>query len=253
MLAAYKKLDIQIHDLQEQIKELPNGELSCACNGKYYKWYQCVNHTNTYIPKSNTILAKQLALKKYLCSLLDDLSHEKRAIQFYLEHHATSSKAERILLHPEYKSLLTSEFQPVSQDLITWMNSPYERNSHHPEHLVHKSSSGNLLRSKSESIIDMLLYTHKIPFRYECALSLGETTIFPDFTIRHPKTGTTYYWEHFGLMDNPTYSQNAFAKLQLYATHGILPSIHLITTYETKEHPLSFDTAETIIKQYFLE
>ena len=98
----------------------------------------------------------------------------------------------------------------------------------------------------------MLLYINKIPFRYECALHLGETTLFPDFTIRHPKTGNVYYWEHFGLMDNPAYSQNAYSKLQLYTSHGIIPSIQLITTYETKDNPLSTDIVEKIIAYYFL-
>lgn len=72
------------------------------------------------------------------------------------------------------------------------------------------------------------------------------------FTIRHPKTGEVFYWEHFGLMDNPTYSKNAYSKLQLYTNHGIIPSIQLITTYETKEHPLTAETIEKIVENYFL-
>ena len=86
-----------------------------------------------------------------------------------------------------------------------------------------------------------------IPFRYECALHLGNTTLFPDFTIRHPKTGEFFYWEHFGMIDNATYCQNMTSKLQLYTAHGIIPSIQLITTYETKEHPLSAEMVENII------
>ena len=33
--------------------------------------------------------------------------------------------------------------------------------------------------------------------------------------------------------------------------HGIIPSIHLITTYETKDSPLDIATIENIIQQYF--
>ena len=100
-------------------------------------------------------------------------------------------------------------------------------------------------------MIDMLLYQNQIPFRYECALTLGNTLLHPDFTIRHPATGEYYYWEHFGLMDQPVYASNAFSKLRLYAENGILPGIHLITTYETLEHPLSMEMVEKIIKYYF--
>lgn len=101
-------------------------------------------------------------------------------------------------------------------------------------------------------MIDMLLHTNKIPFRYECALQLGELTIYPDFTIRHPKTGQIYYWEHFGMMDHPAYSINVASKLDLYISHGIIPSIHLITTYETKDNPLSFEVISKLISHYFL-
>ena len=133
------------------------------------------------------------------------------------------------------------------------MNTPYDCKQIHPEHLIHKSSSGNLVRSKSESIIDMLLYINKIPFRYECALSLGNITLYPDFTIRHPQTKEFYYWEHFGMMDNTIYTQNTFTKLQLYISHGIFPGTNLITTFETSNNPLDIQTVERIIKQNFLE
>ena len=80
---------------------------------------------------------------------------------------------------------------------------------------------------------------HRIPFRYECELILGGAVFHPDFTIRHPRTGEIYYWEHLGGMDKTKYIHNSFARLETYAYHGIVPSINLITTYETKDHPLS--------------
>ena len=251
MLLQYTKLERQIQNLEEQIQALPSGHLNCAGNGKYLKWYHFNCHKNTYIPKKEHALAEKLALKKYLSLLLEDLLHEQRAIAFYLSQHSDISKANLLLNDAKYTDLLSSIFTPLSQELSEWVNTSYEHNPKHTELLLHKSSSGNLVRSKSESLIDTFLFLNKIPFRYECALQLGEITLFPDFTIRHPKTGAIFYWEHFGLMDNPTYSQNVFSKLQLYASHGIIPSIQLITTYETKENPLSADTVEKIITHYF--
>lgn len=251
MLTKYHQLETQILDIQKQIENLPDGELSCAVNGNYYKWYQYIKPDTIYIPKDNRTLAKQLAYKKYLRALLEDLSHEKIAIRFYLKHHKPDLKAPKILMKPEYQRLLSDEFQPLSHDMSEWMHAPYERNTSHPEHLLHKCISGNLVRSKSESIIDMLLHINKIPFRYECALHLDNTTLYPDFTIRHPQTEEFYYWEHFGLMDNPIYAQNSFSKLQLYISHGIVPGSNLITTFETSDNPLDFQTVERIINLYF--
>lgn len=194
-----------------------------------------------------------MATKKYLSALLEDLKHEKQAIQFYLRHHSESNQSEQLLQKcPEIQRLLSPYFQPISQELYEWTNAPYERNTVHPEQLIHKSISGNMLRSKSEVMIDMFLYKNKIPFRYEEEIELDGTILHPDFTVRHPKTGDTYYWEHFGMMDAPSYAQNAFLKMQLYTSHGIIPSINLITTYETKENPLSLETIENVIEQYFL-
>lgn len=42
------------------------------------------------------------------------------------------------------------------------------------------------------------------------------------------------------------------SKLQLYISHEIIPSIQLITTYETMEHPLSTEVIYKIVEHYFL-
>ena len=93
----------------------------------------------------------------------------------------------------KYQELVKPFFVPLEQELYNWTNSPFERSHKYPEHLVHKTDSGTLVRSKSEVLIDMVLYRNKIPFRYECLLELGDISIFPDFTIRHPVTGQVYY------------------------------------------------------------
>lgn len=253
MLSESFRLEEQINTLQSQINELPSGKLICSSTGKYCKWYISNGHQKHYLPKKMRHLAEQLSAKKYMSLLIDELSQEKRAIDFYLNHHNQSdSKSAELLNNPEYSDLLSSFFTPISEELTQWVNAPYTTNQLFSEQLIHKSISGHLLRSKSESIIDTFLYLNKIPFRYECALHLGESTIFPDFTIRHPMTGQTYYWEHFGLMDNPKYYKNAYSKLQLYTSCGIVPSIQLITTFETKNQPLSSEMVEKIITHYFL-
>lgn len=253
MLNESKHLEKQIDLLKSKIQTLPDGKLICTRNGKRYKWYQSNGQKYNYIPKANQLLAEQLAAKKYLTLLSKDLLHEKSAIDLYLSHHSKEAgQASWLLNMPEYKELLSPFFHPLSQELLNWMNSPYDHNTNYPEQLIHKTSSGKFVRSKSEAMIDMVLHINKIPFRYECALNLGKNTVYPDFTIRHPETGTLYYWEHFGLMDDPVYSKNAYSKLQLYTSMGIVPSIQLITTFETKENPLSLEIVEKIVAHFFL-
>ena len=254
MLDERRQIEEKIKELQQMLQQFPEGKIFCAKNGKYYKWYLTDGKTQTYLPKKKRKLAEKLAAKKYLSLLLEDFIHEKRAIDFYLRHHnSKGSNAEQLLLRtPEYKDLLLPYFKPISQELYEWSTSPYDSNTKYPEQLTHKTFSGSYVRSKSEVLIDMVLRNYKIPFRYEAVLQLGDTAIYPDFTIRHPQNGKFFYWEHFGLMDDKNYVQNMHFKLKLYTSHGIIPSIQLITTFETKDIPLTVEVIEKIVKHYFL-
>lgn len=252
MLAESKRLETQINKLKVKLKRLPDGNMFCTQNGKYYKWYLTDGKTQTYLPKKERKLAEKLAAKKYLSLLLDDVTHEKRAIDFYLRHHSSVSQAEKLLHIPEYKELISPYFIPASKELHDWATQSYDKNPKYPEQLIYKAASGNYVRSKSEVMIDMYLHANKIPFRYEAALTVGELTLYPDFTIRHPETGKVFYWEHFGLVDDQAYCQNMHSKLQLYTSCGIFPTIQLITTYETKNAPLSPEVVEKIVRHYFM-
>ena len=127
----------------------------------------------------------------------------------------------------------------------------YVKNLKHPEHLVHKVSKDEFVRSKSEAMIAKLLKQNRIPYRYECQLILDDIELYPDFTIRHPRTGEVYIWEHFGLLNKPEYVKNMHSKMQIFTANNFLPGINLITTYETKENPLSYEMVEMLVNYYF--
>lgn len=249
-----EKLQQQISSLQNQLADYPEGKLICCHHNSHFKYYLSNGHTKEYIPKSNQQLAQKLAEKKYISNTLKHLTIQKKALDSYLKHYHQNMQEQNKLLNelPGYSKLLRSCFSPSSPELQEWMDSPYEHNPRHPENLIHKTSSGNLVRSKSEAMIAHFLYTHKIPFRYECALYLNGLVLYPDFTILHPDTGDLYYWEHFGMMDNPVYCKNMATKLHTYSQNSILPSINLILTCETQNEPLASETVIKTIEHYFL-
>lgn len=254
VLEYYQKLWNQIKEIEERLKALPEGTMFISQNGKYYKWYYTIDKKTRYLPKEKIQFAKQLAEKKYLLIRLKELKCESQAIEQYLKYHKNEIGIEsnNFLNNPGYKQLLFDLYRPVSDKLYTWMNEEYETNLKYPEQLKFKTHAGRFVRSKSEVMIDTALRNHKIPYRYECKLVLGNVTMFPDFTIRHPKTGEYYYWEHFGLMDKMIYCENACKKIQTYSYNGILPFVQLITTYESAEHPLNPQLVDDMIKYFFL-
>lgn len=253
MLKESRRLDEQIKRLKRKIERLPAGKLISGWNGKYQQWFRSDGHVRTYISKKQKELIEKLAIKKYLSYQLEDCENEKRAIEFYLKHHREDvGKAEKFLTDKsEYRELLSPYFKTKSKELQEWLQEPFEQNPQYHENSILKTISGNQVRSKSEVIIDTLLFINKIPFRYECALKLGRRTYYPDFTIKHPRTGKIYYWEHFGMMDDEEYIKKACSKLQVYALNGIIPSINLIMTFETSESPLGAEDVMELIEKHF--
>lgn len=239
--------------IREQLQIYPAGQLIYSQNGKHKKWYISCEGVKTYIPSKNRETAIKLAEKKYYEAVLKDILQEKKAIQSYLNICDKNTTNEKVLLAtPAYTELLHVSFKANDTEADEWMRADYEKCPKYPEQLIHTIINGQKVRSKSEAIIATMLYVNRIPFHYEEALYLGKKVIYPDFTIKHPVTGRTYYWEHFGMMDHESYAKSAFQKMQLYNTNKILLSDTLLATYETEDRPLKSNFVENMIQQYFL-
>ena len=89
------------------------------------------------------------------------------------------------------------------------------------ERLIHITSRGDAVRSKSEVIIANMLHAKGIDYRYEEPLKLDGVTKYPDFTIEDDNTGITYYWEHCGMLHDPGYRSRWEEKNRWYAEQGI--------------------------------
>ena len=260
MFVNYEKIKSRVRHIEDELKQLekteiewPQGELICAKNGKNCKWYLKRNNRTVYLPKKERELAQKLARKKYCLLRTRELKSELAACRAYMK---KAEKAvnfvEKKIENTEYEKLLGGWFCSVNKEVGEWKKESYEKNEAHLENLNIKGTGGKYLRSKSEAMIDKILNNVGVPFRYEEKLVLGDAVFYPDFTIKHPRTGKIYYWEHFGMMDNSEYVNRACQKIKIYCNCGIIPSVNLILTYETKEHPFDMDSAEQIVREYFL-
>jgi hypothetical protein len=88
---------------------------------------------------------------------------------------------------------------------------------------VHRTSSGVMVRSKSEVIVCETFLRLGIPFEYELDLVMADGTFRqPDFTLRRGDSRLVY-WEHLGMLALAGYRADWEAKKAWYAAHGILP------------------------------
>jgi ATP-dependent exoDNAse (exonuclease V) alpha subunit len=91
------------------------------------------------------------------------------------------------------------------------------------ENLIHRTSRGEMVRSKSEVIIADHLANKGVEYGYEQPLTIDGVTKYPDFTVEDMESGRNCYWEHCGMLHVPTYRRRWEEKLAWYKANGILP------------------------------
>ena len=147
-----------------------------------------------------------------------------------------------------YKHLAETEEQYIQK----WQDYSYQGKDFDTNMPEYYSAKMERVRSKSELIIADLLNKEEIPYRYECPIYLkGMGKIYPDFTVLNVKQRKEYYWEHFGMMDDPVYVKKTLQKITAYELNGIFPGEELIITYETRKNPLNRKVVNSIIRHYF--
>ncbi len=96
------------------------------------------------------------------------------------------------------------------------------RKGYRPEGLIHRTSDGTPVRSKSEVIVYDILTSLGLSLKYEAPLvnKNGNQNDFrlPDFTVYFQ--GQTWYWEHLGMLDKAKYKADWELKKQWYQDNG---------------------------------
>lgn len=109
---------------------------------------------------------------------------------------------------------------------------------------------GGFVKSKSEALIADRLHAMGVPYHYEPLVGGdGGPLLCPDFLVLNKRTRESFYWEHFGLMDDAQYSTRCVEKLAMYAEKGFLVGTDLTATFESSAHPLDTRLVERIIER----
>lgn len=93
-------------------------------------------------------------------------------------------------------------------------------------HLIHRTATGVLVRSKSEVIVADTLTRLGISYEYEqkLASALNPSDFrLPDFTVSYE--GDVFYWEHLGMLSVPSYREQWERKRKWYEDNGYLSKV----------------------------
>lgn len=251
------------HQLQQllatkiaSLKAAPRGRLRTTGNKGTVQFYHVLEnqHPNgTYIPKKAAALARELAQKDYDQKLIAKIQAQLQIISS-LQEQLRSSDLSTIYrnLTQIRQSLVEPAILSPEEYTRRWQSLEYQRKGFSETAPVLLTAKNERVRSKSEVIIADTLCRLGIPYRYEFPLTLKNFEVHPDFCCLNVKRRSQFYWEHFGMMDDPEYAARATEKLAAYQAAGIFPGKNLIITMETAGHPLSSRQIELLAKEFLL-
>ena len=256
---------------------------------QYYQKIDKDGKNGRYLDAAHRELAQKLAQKAYNIKLLPAIKKELALLQAALTKIQEATKGGEIPLvaleqvNPDSRALITTATLTDEQYAAAWLSQKYKGKPFQPDAPELYTARGERVRSKSEVIIADTLTRLGIPYHYEFPLTLksggrgqsagtsqqsagnfpqnedtssqnagarSKITIYPDFLCLNIRTRREFIWEHFGLMDDPSYSTRAVQKLQTYNQNGIHPGQNLIISTESSDLPLNTRHIENLINTF---
>lgn len=260
-----KELTSIVTVAEKCMKEAPEGVLRISKNQNTIQYYNRTNPEDKhgkYIRKSELELIQQLAQKDYAKRIHTNAIREINNLKDCQKKYNPETFIDIYNKLTEPKQNLVNPYVLTDEQFIKqWRDEKELKKASSgkndlaliPEDESIITEQGERVRSKSEKILADKLYMMKIPYVYECPLYInGYGYVNPDFTVLNCNTRREYIWEHFGLMDNKEYCENAIKKIEQYERNHIYTGKNLILSYETEKHHINTKAVERLIKEYLM-
>jgi hypothetical protein len=214
----------------------------CKC-GKYYRYYivkfDYGKKSRNYLKKDDPILP-QLVQKKYCLEIIKAAEAElNKLTQIQTEIHTPE------MVRLEYQEELGDMIVPLTESaedyIARWREhaKKAEVMDFHPEQKKYRTKQGGYVRSKSELIIANALTDHGVPYIYEKRRVLRDgNVVFPDFTIPAAQNRGEIIIEHFGMMNDDGYREDALNKINKYMRNGFIFGRNLVVFFESDNVPI---------------
>lgn len=247
-----KLLDIAKRD----VSQAPKGRLRIAHNHGTEQYYHVSEESNMlgrYISKKNYDFIHSLAQKDYARQMIEYLEKKKKELERMREIiRGFDDNMVYLKLNDSRKKLISSYYISDREYIEDWSTELFETKPFQEEQPEIFTERGERVRSKSEKMIADKLLMLGVPYKYEHPLYLSEVGIvYPDFTLLDIKKREEVLLEHFGMMDNTNYCENAIRKINIYQKNGFIPGSNIIFTFETYRIPLDMKCFEDMIRVKF--
>lgn len=244
----------------EKLSKCPEGDLVVHSMGGKTRYILLKREKQIYLGHDKTEQIKAFEEKNYYKKLKQTAEREIKSLEKVIKTIGKTDDVNEVFFKiPEAKRNLIKPFalQTIDNNLGNFcqMNDiAKQKNNKKLKESSFMTSDGVKVRSKSELIIAERFIANKIPYYYEPDIYFESIlkAMKPDFQVYNKRTGEVFYWEHFGMMDNPDYLKEFQFKMNIYADGGIFPGKQLIMTTESSGCSLSTQYVDLMIKEYLL-
>ena len=245
-------------ELEQELAALPEGELfivrhengECYCERLPKKGNRKKERRFgiTGDKEKTRALVRKKYVKKAVKIAEKDIEVLTKALDNYTPFDEQSIMTDFSRQHPRVAGYIYRD----ASELEEWAKNYERQKDFYDEDLTSVAGDGTLMRSRGEIVIAEKLRHYDIPYRYEASLGIPDLPYVPDFTIKRPRDGKIFYWEHFGDVNDREYMRRNDIKLDRYKEYNIVPWDNLIITYDFRENGVNVPLIEGMIHSWLL-
>lgn len=209
---------------------------------------------STYLKKDDLDVVTGIARKRFIEKSMPKLRKTLKMLEQLCEKYYPYDPSEVLKdLSGVYANISVKEINRDSDKAgLEWLELKEVPNEFFADNLRHITTSGRIVRSKSEAIIANLLDANNIFYKYEVEVEIENKKYYPDFAIFRKSDNRIIFWEHFGLMCNEDYANAMLHKINDYHSAGIILWDNLMMTSDTLEGGIDAKRINNMIKFFLL-
>lgn len=244
----------EIEKREKRLDKAPAGTLRISKKGKTIQYYirRQTEKSGTYLKRADQKLILTLAQKKYDERFIRLAKSELKYLRTFVDHYSTQIRGLALPFPWEIKKDMDIAEMTDEEYVHYWQSMEYKPKKIDEGVPFHVTARGERVRSKSEELIANALFSHGIPYKYECPVRLynGEFR-YPDFTILNLRTRKVVLLEHLGMLDDPDYIYANLKKVREYEKSGIFLGKELLITAESQKMPMNTRVINAFITKHF--
>lgn len=261
---ALRRDTADIAAVKQELALLPGGSLHIHKSRTGFSFGECGENSPREVGiTSDPVRIHHLARRAYLQSRIRMLERNTRRLHKMLASCEEARAAQRLRakLQRDVDAGLDLARILFTEEQNEWLDEPYSPNPYYPENLVHRTTGGIPVRSKSEAKLGSFAESVGLPFRSDDLVTIraehgghpARDNYYADFKFPNFCGGITIH-EHLGAFHLDAYADNALKRLNDYHNFAVfelsgIPVQHEEITWSFEHDLYTSEALHTLLRR----